>query len=188
MLLNTAFLRAMNKTQDERHSSSSPINLHLPHHVITAGFYNTTVPSQTTRSSPLRAPNNKQSSTAKRGTLTFSHKHRRGTKAPEPIYVCLALSLEYLHHPDQTFLDPPKTRGHQALASLLLPLSTPDSSFYPGSLLTSLHFVRGGRTGCRSSPIPPQSITDLRPILLVSSITSWDKQCRQLQLCHRLTT
>lgn len=132
----------MNKTQDKRHSSSSPINLHLPHHVITAGFYDTMVPSQSMRSSPLRAPNRQQSSIANRGTLTFSHKHGRGTKAPEPLYVHLALTLEHLHHPDQTSLDPPKTTGHQALTSLVPPLSTSDLHFYPGSLLPSLRFTR----------------------------------------------
>lgn len=39
-------LKGMNKTQDKRHSSPSPINLRLPRHMITAGFYNTMVPSQ----------------------------------------------------------------------------------------------------------------------------------------------
>lgn len=57
------------------------------------------------------------------------------------LYTYLALTSEYLHHPNQSFLCPSKTGGHQTLIPLLLPFSTPDLCSYPGSFLMILYFM-----------------------------------------------
>lgn len=107
---------AMNKTQDKEYFSHSHTNLHLPHHVITAGFYGTMIPLWSMRSLLLRVPNRQQSSTANRRTLTFLQKHRRGVRRQSQLLrllnICIiqtrpSLTLQDKRTPNPAITVPP---------------------------------------------------------------------------------